>query len=63
VEILVVGAAIGEAMNEPGIAVKREHDGFVLRKQRVKVMIAQAMRVFTRRLQFHQIDHINDAHL
>ena len=59
VEVCVVGASIGQSMDQPGIAVEGENDGAVAREEQIKVLIAQAVRVFTRRLQFHQINHVN----
>ena len=43
--VLVVRAAIREAMDEPWITVESEHDGFVLREKSVEVVVAQAMRM------------------
>ena len=37
VKVVVIGAAIGQAMDQPGIAVKGEDDRLVLREQRVEV--------------------------
>ena len=50
-------------MDEPRIAVEGEDDRFVLRKQRVEVEVAQAVRMLTRRLQLHEIHDVDDTHL
>jgi len=59
----MVGAAIGEAMDEPGIAMESEHNGLVLGEERVEVVIAQAVRMFARGLEFHQVHDVDDADL
>jgi hypothetical protein len=41
--------------------MEREHDGFVLREERVKVVIAQTMRMFAGRQKFHQVHNVDDA--
>ena len=63
VEVLVVRAAVGKAMDEPRVTMEGEDDRFVLREQRVEVVIAQAVRMFARRLELHQVHDIDDAHL
>ena len=41
VQVLVVGAAIGEPMNQPGIAVIGEDDRLVGREEHVEILVAQ----------------------
>src|SRR5262245_61864346 len=55
-DVLVVGPAIGKAVDEPWITMKRKHDRLVLGEERVEVVIAQAVRMFGRGLQLHEVD-------
>jgi hypothetical protein len=43
VQIVVIGAPVGQAMDEPGVAVKREDDRLVLGEQSIEVLVAQAV--------------------
>ena len=49
-------------MNEPGVAVVSEDDGFVFGEEGVEIRIAQAVRMFGAWLQGHDVDDIDDAH-
>ena len=48
-------------MDQPRIAVEGEHNRLVLGEERIEILIGKAVRMFARRLQFHQIDDIDDA--
>ncbi len=61
VQVLVVRAAVGQAMDQPGVAVEREDDRLVLREETVEVLVAQAVRVFARWLELHQIHNVDHA--
>lgn len=50
-------------MDQPGIAVKRKNDRFVFGKKRIEVVVGQAVWMLARRLQFHQIDNVNNSDL
>ena len=50
VKILVVGTAVTKTMNQPGIPVKSEHDGFVGGEQGVKILVHQTVWVLLVRL-------------
>ena len=63
VDVAVSGAAIGEAMNQPRVAVVGEHDRLVGRENRVEHIRGQAMRMLGGILQPHQVDHVDDPHL
>src|SRR2546429_8844781 len=52
VEGPVVGAAIGEPMNQPGITVIGEDDRFVGREEHVEVLVGQTVRMFAPWLEF-----------
>ena len=56
---VAVGPAVGQAMDEPGIAVETEDDGFVLREERIVVGLAQPVWMFGLGLQLHQIDDVD----
>ena len=45
VQVVVVVAAIGEAMDQPGIAVEGEDDRLVGGEERVELRVAQAVRM------------------
>ena len=55
----MVGAAISEPMNQPGITVIGEDDRFVRREEHVEILVGQTVRVFAPRLEFHQIHHVD----
>ena len=63
VHALMVRPPVGKPMDEPGVAVEGKHDRLVLGEQRIEVQVGQAMRVLALRLQFHQIDDVDDADL
>lgn len=57
----MIGAAIGQAMNEPRVAVISEDDRFVFGEERVEICIAEAVRMFGTWLQRHDVDDVDDA--
>ena len=59
----MVRAAIGQPVNQPRVAVKREEDRFVPGEQGIEVLIAQPVRVFAFRLQLHQVHNVDHANL
>ena len=59
----VIGAAIGEAVNEPGIAVVGEHDGPVFGEQPLELVIGHAVRVVGMGLQTHEVDDVDHTDL
>ena len=62
-DVLVVSAAVGQPVNQPGIAMIGENDRLIGGKQRIEILIAQSMRMLGLRLDGHQIDDIDHAHL
>ena len=60
VEIVVISAAIGEAVNQPRVAVVGEDDRTVGREQRVELMVGEPVRVLALRLETHQVDDVDD---
>src|SRR5215472_13773283 len=38
-EVLMIGAAVGQSMNEPGISVEAEDDGFINREEQIKISV------------------------
>ena len=46
VKVGVIGAAIGQPVNQPRVGVEGEDDRFVRREQGVELRIAQAVRMF-----------------
>ena len=63
VQVLVVGAAVGQPVDQPGVAVVGEDDRLVLGEERVEVVVAQAVRVLGWRLEPHQVDDVDHADL
>ena len=45
VEIVMIGAPIGQAMNQPRVAVKSKNDRLVGGEQRIEILVAQSVRV------------------
>ena len=60
--VVVAGPPVGQAMDEPRIAVKGEDDRLVDGEKGVEVAVGKAMRMLARRLQRHQIDDIDDPY-
>src|SRR5258708_563667 len=63
VKIGVVGSAIGQAVDQPGIAVEGEDDRFVFGEKHIEILIAQTVGMFAGRLKAHEIHHVDDADL
>jgi hypothetical protein len=62
-QIFMVGAAIGEPLNQPRIAVVGEDNRLVGGEQRVEITVTQAVGVLTLRLKFQQVDHVHHSDL
>ena len=60
VDVPVIGASVGEPVDQPRVGVKGEDDGFVPGEQLVEVPIAQTVRVFRIWLQPHKVNDVND---
>ena len=55
----VVGPPVGQAVDQPGIAVLGENHRFVLGEQRVEILVGEAVRMLLVRLQRHEIDDVH----
>src|SRR5271169_1001169 len=60
--VVVAGPPIGEAMDQPRIAVKGEDDWFVDSEQGVEVAVLQAVRMLAWGLQRHHINDVDDPY-
>ena len=60
---VVVGALIGQLMHQRRVAMEREDDGLILRKQRIIIGIGQAVRVLGVGLKLYQVNDVDDADL
>lgn len=60
-KVFVIGPAVGETMNEPGITVEREDDRFILGEKSVEISVAQAVGMLGLGLEGHEIDDIDDS--
>src|SRR6266567_492387 len=63
VEIGMIGAAVGEPVNQPRVAMEGKDDRLVLGEQHIKLWIAQAVRVCTGWLELHEVHHVDDPDL
>ena len=63
VEVRVVRAPVGQAVDQPRVAVVGEDDRPARREERVELGIGQPVRMLALRLQAHQVDDVHDAHL
>src|SRR6478752_43852 len=61
VDAVVVGATVGQAMDQPRVRMKREDDGLVASEEIVEVRIGQSVRMLARRLQPHKVYDIYDT--
>jgi hypothetical protein len=55
----MVGAPVGQAVDQPGVAVEGEEHRSVGGEQRVELAVGQSMRMLGLRLQAHQVDHVD----
>lgn len=53
VQVFVVGAPVGQAMDQPRVAVKGKDNRLVGGKERIKIFVVQSVRMLARRLQGH----------
>jgi len=63
VDVLVVRTAVGEAVDQPRIAVVGEDDRAVWREQPVELMVGHAVRMLGIRLEAHEVDHVHEPDL
>ena len=52
-QVVVIGAVTGEAVNQPRIAMIVKHDRFIAGKDAIKISVAQTVRIYARRLKRH----------
>src|ERR1700681_933442 len=57
--VVMVGAAVGQPVDQPRVGVEGEDDRLVLGKQIVEINVAQPMRMLALGLQLHQIDDVD----
>src|SRR5690606_8843500 len=62
-EVGVVGAPVGQAVDQPGVAVEVEDNGFVDGEQAVEIPVAEAVGMFLLRRHAEQVHHIDEADL
>src|SRR5581483_3541291 len=60
VEVAVVGAPVGESVDQPGVAVVGEDDRPVGGQEGVELGVAQAVGMFAPGLEGHEVDHVDD---
>ena len=63
VDVVVVGAPIGQAVDQQRVAVVGEDHGPVGGEQRVELVRGEAVRMLAVGLQTHQIDDVHHPHL
>src|ERR671923_2579263 len=61
VQIIVIGPAVSQAMNQPRIAMIRKDDRLIGGKKRVEILVRQTVWMLLGRLKFHKIDNIDEA--
>src|SRR6202035_1240851 len=60
VDVLVVGAAVGQPVDQPRVSMEGEDDRLLLGDQRIEVCVAQPVWVLGLRLQLHEVDDVDD---
>src|SRR6266581_3530400 len=63
VQVLVIGAPVGQPMDQPGIPVEVEDDWLVHGEQAVEVPVRQAVRVLAGGRELQQVDDVDEANL
>lgn len=61
VDVAVVGAAVGQPLVQPWVSVISEDHWLVFGEQIVKIEFAQAVQMFARGLEPHEVDNVDDA--
>ena len=61
--VVVIRAPISQPMNELRISVEIEDDRLVDREKGIEIAVGQSMRMLAGRLQFEEIDHVDEANL
>jgi hypothetical protein len=59
VDVAVVGAAVGQPVDQPRVGVEGEDHRLVLGEEFVEIHVAQSMRVLGSRLQLHEVDDVD----
>ena len=59
-DVRTVLPPVGEAVDQPGIAVIGEYDGFVRGEEGNEFLLGKTMGMLLPRLQRHQVDHVDD---
>ena len=62
-DVVVVRSPVGEAVDEPRVAVVGEDHRLAVGEQRVELPLGEPVRVLGLRLQPHQVDDVDDPHL
>src|SRR5262249_28109657 len=62
VQLSVIRSPIGQAMDEPRIAVIGEYDWLVPGEEPIEFVVAQAVGMFFGRLQCHEIHYVDHPH-
>ena len=60
---VAVGPAVGQPVDQPGVAMKAKDDVLVFGEERIVIRVAQPVRVLAAGLQLHQIDDIDHPDL
>src|SRR6185437_15071585 len=60
-EVAVAGAAVGEPVDQPRVAVVGKDDGRVAAEHGIEFTVGKTMRMFARGLKGHQVHYIYDA--
>src|SRR5664280_1096194 len=63
VDVVVVGAAVGQPVDQQRVAVVGEDHRATRREQGVELLVGEAVRVLAVGLQAHQVDDVEDPHL
>ena len=59
----MVGAAVSQPVDQPGVAVVGEDDRLVLGEERVEVVVRETVGMLGRRLEPHQVNNVDHADL
>ena len=59
VDVVVVGAAVGQPVDQPRVGMEGKDDRLILGEDLVEIHVAQPVRVLGLRLQLHEVDYID----
>src|ERR1039458_9667596 len=62
-EVFVVGATVGQPVNQPRVSMEIENDRLIRGEQGVEVLVGKSVRMLRAGLEFEKVDHVDKPDL